>query len=319
MVSSSRIFLLGEALIDLIQESDQRYSACLGGSIFNVGLALARLACAPVYLNRFSMDAWGRALRQTAVQEGLGLTSLAASRCATALAVVSLDAGGQPQYAFYRAAVADRDWTSAEVLAQVQPRPGDLLHTGGLALMPEDWPMLLEVLQAWRAAGAGVSMDLNVRMAAAQSPEAYRQTIAEAASHADLLKVSDEDLMSLGVLARGASSETACTALRGWLGLIGAAPLLAVLTRGSQEGWCLARGASPLAFWPPEVARPVDPVGAGDCFWAAMLAGLSREGLLGPSSPSPASLQSILALACRAAAHTIQRRGCDPIRATELF
>lgn len=319
MLSSSRFFLLGEALIDLIQEKDGRYSACLGGAAFNVGLALARLGLAPTYLNRLAADAWGQSLTRCAEQEGLRRSALSASRHPTSLAVVSLSACGQPIYTFYRAAIADRDWTPDEVLAAADPRPGDLLHTGGLALLEEDWPRLREVLEAWRTAGGRLSIDLNVRLAATGAAEAYRAAVAEAAQQADLLKLSDEDLVSLGLLAPDSSSESACAALTGWLARLGAAPSLAVLTRGAQPGWWITASDQPLQFAPEAVSNPVDTVGAGDCFWAAVLAGLHRQGLLAQGVPSLSQSQSILSLACRAAGHTIARRGCDPIRAAELF
>ncbi|MEY2777697.1 MAG: hypothetical protein RLY30_1795 [Pseudomonadota bacterium] len=319
MVSSNRIFLLGEALIDLIQESDGRYSACLGGSVFNVGLALARLALAPCYLNRIALDRWGESFRASARQEGILESPLGCSACTTSLAVVGVSESGQPTYTFYREAVADRDWTPEEVLAAVQPQPGDLLHTGGLALMPEDWPKLKTVIQAWRAVGGRVSIDLNVRMVAARNAEAYQRAVMDAALQADLLKVSDEDLVALGLLHPQASADEACEAWRRWLSTTGASPSLAILTRGAEQGWCLIPGSLALGFQPPVVAQPVDTVGAGDSFWAAVLAGLARLGLLREGSPSPAQAQSILGLACRAAAHTISRRGCDPIRATDLF
>ena len=54
----------GEALIDLIQQPDGRYEACLGGSVFNFCVALARLRVPTAYANPLSRDPFGRRFAQ---------------------------------------------------------------------------------------------------------------------------------------------------------------------------------------------------------------------------------------------------------------
>lgn len=317
--SDQGVWLLGEALVDLIQESDGRYSACLGGSVFNVGLALSRLGQPVTYLNPFSTDRWGQSFTDRAMAEGLAPSPLGRSACLTSLAVVSTDALGQPTYAFYRDRVADRDWTAEALLAEVSGAPGRVLHTGGLALMPSDWPKLRVVLEAWRMAGGLVSMDLNVRPTAAEDAQSYRAVLQEAVRAADLLKVSQEDLEALGQLDHSAGADQALEAYLRWMDLHEAHPALAVLTRGEGPGWWVTKTAAPQAFSPRSVSTVIDTVGAGDCFWAALLAGLSRLSLLGAEVLLPQSVGLAMEWACLAAAHNIAHRGCEPIRASELF
>ncbi|TAL71542.1 MAG: carbohydrate kinase, partial [Burkholderiaceae bacterium] len=52
----------GEALIDLIAQSDGRFEACLGGAVYNLTRALARQGIGTLYLNPLSGDRFGRQL-----------------------------------------------------------------------------------------------------------------------------------------------------------------------------------------------------------------------------------------------------------------
>ena len=165
------IATIGEALVDLIEQPDGRFQACLGGSVCNFTLGLARQGVPTTYLNPLSEDIFGKKfaarLLESAVSLGAGVTSARP----TALAVVSLDAQGSPTYAFHRQGVADRD-ISAEMLIASFPERLELLHTGGLALVPEDSETILTAMRAAVSRGALVSIDANLRpMAVTQHNE----------------------------------------------------------------------------------------------------------------------------------------------------
>ena len=49
----------GEALVDLIEQADGRFLPCLGGSVSNFSVAVARQGVPSTYLNPLSSDKFG--------------------------------------------------------------------------------------------------------------------------------------------------------------------------------------------------------------------------------------------------------------------
>ena len=194
----STIATIGEALVDMIAQGDGHYHACLGGANYNFTLALARQGVLATYLNRLSEDQFGQQFSQRFQTAGVLLGTSIKSACATSLAMVHLDADKNPHYTFYRQDVADRD-ISAELLVASFPDQLRLLHTGGLALVPDDLQKILTTMRAATNRGALVSVDANLRPQAVKHREAYIEGVKRALRQAHIIKVSDEDLETLGL------------------------------------------------------------------------------------------------------------------------
>jgi fructokinase len=297
----------GEALVDLIEQKDGQFRACLGGSVCNFTLGLARQGIPTSYLNPLSNDRFGRRFRSMLLENGVVLGQQTASACPTSLAVVSLDENGVPTYAFHRQGVADRDVDAAALIAAF-PEPMELLHTGGLALMPEDIETMLQTMQAATKRNALISVDANLRPVVAKDPHAYREAVMRALQHAHIVKLSDEDLAHLGMEGM-LLTEVANTLFRA------SAIELVAITRG-RDGAALFSRDRMAASATPRDLEIRDTVGAGDCFHAGLIAFLQRSGKL--TSPSALALleQHLLFDALRhaisAASLNIMRAGCDP-------
>ena len=67
------IAVIGEALIDLVANSDGRFAARPGGAGFNTARAIGRLGVTPAFLDRLSGDGFGRLLRSTLDSDGVKL------------------------------------------------------------------------------------------------------------------------------------------------------------------------------------------------------------------------------------------------------
>jgi fructokinase len=300
------IATLGEALVDLIEQQDGRFDACLGGSVCNFTQALALQGMDTAYVNPLSADKFGRRFHTLLTGHGVHLATARTSTRPTALAIVSLDERGSPTYAFHRDSVADRDISAAELIAAL-PDPCQLLHTGGLALTPADLDKTLEVVRAAAAKGTLISIDANLRPVAVDDPAVYVIGVRQALSLAQIIKVSDEDLLVLGLDPY--DLDAVATLLEP------AGVQLIALTRGASGALLMTRQHRITLPAPPHLTI-VDTVGAGDCFQAGLIACLARAGRLDSVAAladlDPALLHTALSHALAAASINVTRAGCNP-------
>lgn len=319
MISSTQtnglaaVFTIGEALVDLIEQADTRFQACLGGSVCNFTLGLARQGVATTYLNPLSRDRFGRMFAARLLASGVRLGARSDSSCPTSLALVSLDPAGVPSYAFHRQGVADRD-IDADALIAGFPDGFALLHTGGLALVAEDLEKHLTAMHAANARGAMVSIDANLRPQVVPQVDAYVEGVLRALRQAQIAKLSDEDCAVLGLGDKSPGELAEHLFANSSLQMI-------ALTRGAQAAVLMTRHAC-VEVPVPGNLPVVDTVGAGDCFHAGLIAYLARNGKLDPRQnggqiPVLAALErdflaSALRHAIAAASVNIMRVGCDP-------
>ena len=301
------IATLGEALVDMIEQPDGRFQACLGGSVFNSAIGLARQGVPTAYLNPLSTDKFGGRFAALLRASDILAAAGAPSPRPTSLAIVSIDANGAPTYAFHRERVADRDVSAASLVDSFPPQLA-LLHTGGLALVPEDGDKLLPALRAAAERGALISIDANLRPLVADDLPRYLDAVRQALKQAHIVKVSDEDLAHLGLDA--ANPQQVADAL-----FHGSAVQLIAVTRGGQAASLMTRSRR-IALPTPANLALVDTVGAGDCFQAGLIACLYREGALSSATAlqelGQETLRSALRHAICAASVNVTRAGCDP-------
>jgi fructokinase len=318
-LNSIMIACYGEALIDLIVspyspgELRADSQACLGGSVFNFCIAAQRQGLKAVYLNALSSDSFGRQFAQILQAEGVQLDAPKPCSEPTSIAVVQLDAAGKASYAFHRIGVADTARAAIEIIAN-WPARITALHTGCLMLVPAQWAQTQALITHAQAQGCLISVDANLRLAICPDLVAYRESVIAACSMAHVVKVSDDDLIALGLLRAEHSTPEAIEAARKLLDRSVQTKLVA-LTLGA-EGACLLTHSAQALLAAPLALKVQDTVGAGDSFMAALLAFLNSEQLLTPSALisglAQAQLESALSHAVAAASICVQRVGCDP-------
>jgi fructokinase len=307
------ILCAGEALIDMLprktEGGESAFAPYPGGAVFNTAVALARLEVPVSFFTGLSDDLFGERLSRVLEANGVRHDLAARSSRPTTLAFVTLT-GGHASYTFYDENTAGRMLTEADL-----PDLPDSIAAGffgGISLAVEPCAdAYLALAERVSRAGRLVMVDPNIRPSFIADEDRYRARIERLLSLADIVKVSDEDLMwlmgdgDLDVLAEGMRA-------RG--------PALVLVTRGA-EGVTAHFGGVPLEH-AARKAEVVDTVGAGDTFNAGFLAGLADAGVLSADAvrdglPGEA-LAGALDLGVRAAAVTVSRAGANPPKRSEL-
>ena len=306
-----RVAVAGEALIDLIADTHNQFTPCLGGAVYNLARALSRQGIATAYLNPLSTDRFGQALTAQLRTDGVHIAQQNDFQAPTSLAVVSLDDSGHPDYAFYREGVADRQINSQQ-LEQLCQSYGQLevICTGALALDARDSQIYVPWLEQQKSLGQCVVVDANLRPSVMPDLQAYRNSVMRSLKVANIIKVGDEDLYHLQIEGNS-TLEQAEHLLK-----ITSAQCLA-LTMGEKGAWLLmSHGVSVFAREAGQL--PVaDTVGAGDSFLAGLLVWLLKQR---KTTTLPqylqkmprASAQEALQHALASASLCVQQQGCVP-------
>mgnify|MGYP003454945486 CR=1 FL=1 len=272
----------GEALFDFFSENDAgakvstvNYRAIAGGSPFNVAIGLRRLGIDVALLAGLSTDYLGRRLRQALQEEGVRLDYLQDFDAPTTLAMVAVGADGSPHYSF-------RGEGCAVVVLK----------------------RLSDALVRRESGKRLISLDPNVRLNPEPDIERWRERISTLVEHADLIKVSDEDL---NLLYPGRDPQ--CV-IEGWLEH---RCQLVFLTRGGQGATVFSRRHGTWSV-PASAVVTVDTVGAGDTFQAALIAWLTEQrsdSVEGLQRLSREQIDAMLGFAVSAAALTCGKTGPD--------
>ena len=302
----------GEALYDFFLDDEDasgamRFDARVGGSPFNVAIGISRLGGKCGLLTGISTDMLGERLVGVLEAESVSTRYLLRSDRLTTVSLVGLDTHGSPAYAFYGLGSADRNVSPSQLPSLDSAIAG--IHFGSYSLVVKPVADAFMTL-AGDCGGRFVSVDPNVRPTVEPDLDIWRERVAGYASHADLIKVSAEDLESL---YPGESFERRA---REWMD---AGVKLVIVTDGGDavQAWT-SEGAN-VSVAPPK-SSVVDTVGAGDTFQAALLTRLAETG--DPkqvvAALEPGELERVLNFAATAAAITCSRRGADMPRRNEL-
>ncbi|AUZ46146.1 carbohydrate kinase family protein [Pseudomonas orientalis] len=299
----------GEALFDFFCEEDVdgqaaklNYKAIAGGSPFNVAVGLRRLGIESGFFAGISNDYLGRRLLQVLKDEGVSEDFVVPFEAPTTLAMVAVGANGSPQYSFRGEGCADRQLQ----LSHLPPLGDEIrgLHVGSFSLVVQPIGDTLLNLVKRESGKRLISLDPNVRLNPQPDIQLWRDRVTELVKHADLIKVSDEDLHLLY------PEQSPESVLQGWLQH---RCQLVFLTRGGDGASVFSRRHGNWSQPAVDIVM-ADTVGAGDTFQAALIAWLTEQQLdsvEGLQQLSREQIDAMLGFAIRAAALTCTRTGPD--------
>ena len=311
---NDRIVVIGEALIDLIQQTDGSYQAKPGGAPASVSIALARLGANVSFAGRMSSDGFGEQLHDWLAVEGIDLTLVERTGDPTTLAVAMLDDDGKATYSFYVKGTADWGWTLG-AFRHLEVDPPAAIVIGSLAAAIDPAASVIEHLAGHlhSTKRATVAMDVNIRPGLGFDRDAERLRVARQVKLAHIVKASDDDLAWL--YPERKPLETAAVWTTGGRYVI--------MTRGAEGATLFTPLGESLTVSAPVITL-VDTVGAGDSFLGATLFGLQQRGALGDNAEARLAEVSLddwrdlLTLAARVGAITCSRAGCNPPTLAEL-
>jgi fructokinase len=263
-----RVWVLGDAVIDLLPDGHGRLLQCPGGAPANVAVGIARLNGNSAFIGRVGDDPFGRYLHHTLQKEQVNTDYMQFDKQRrTSTVVVDLDAEGERSFTFMVRPSADLFLEQADLPDFNQ---GEWLHCCSIALSAEpSFSTTLSAMQRITSVGGFVSFDPNIRRDLWKDDNQLLTSLEQALMLADVIKLSEEELQFIadevdsvaGLKRLGAKYQ----------------PLLIQLTRGKDgvTAWYQQQ----IYHYPAKSVVTVDTTGAGDAFVAGLLSGLVNEGI----------------------------------------
>ncbi|EHN8758294.1 MAG: aminoimidazole riboside kinase [Enterobacter asburiae] len=259
-----KIWVLGDAVVDLLPDGEGRLLQCPGGAPANVAVGIARLGGQSAFIGRVGDDPFGRFMAKTLADEKVDVKSMRLDPAhRTSTVVVDLDDQGERSFTFMVRPSADLFLESADLPTF---SAGEWLHVCSIALSAEpSRSATFEAMAAIREAGGYVSFDPNIRPDLWPDENALRRCLEQALQSADVVKLSVEEL---AFLTGNVEVNVGLDAL------MARCPARLVLVTQGKEG-VIAWHDGAVKHYPATPVECVDTTGAGDAFVAGLLYGLA--------------------------------------------
>lgn len=259
-----KIWVLGDAVVDLLPDGEGRLLQCPGGAPANVAVGIARLGGQSAFIGRVGDDPFGRFMAKTLADEKVDVKSMRLDPAhRTSTVVVDLDDQGERSFTFMVRPSADLFLESADLPTF---SAGEWLHVCSIALSAEpSRSATFEAMATIREAGGYVSFDPNIRPDLWPDENALRRSLEQALQSADVVKLSVEEL---AFLTGNVEVNVGLDAL------MARCPARLVLVTQGKEG-VIAWHDGAVKHYPATPVECVDTTGAGDAFVAGLLYGLA--------------------------------------------
>ncbi|MDU8924423.1 aminoimidazole riboside kinase [Pasteurellaceae bacterium LIM206] len=259
----NKIWVTGDAVVDLIPDGEYHYLKCAGGAPANVAVGVTRLGVPAGFIGRVGKDPIGEFMKQTLQKERVNTDHMILDpEHRTSTSVVGLD-NGERSFTFMVNPSADQ-------FLQVSDLPhfnaGEWLHCCSIALINNpSRETTFEAIRRIKAAKGFFSFDPNLRESLWNSPAEMKTVVMQAVALADVLKFSEEELTLLTETESLEKAFDKITALY--------PEKLIIVTMGKDGALYHLNGRK--ATVKGKTLQPVDTTGAGDAFVSGLLAGLS--------------------------------------------
>ncbi|HAX7470041.1 TPA: aminoimidazole riboside kinase [Escherichia coli] len=291
---SAKVWVLGDAVVDLLPESDGRLLPCPGGAPANVAVGIARLGGTSGFIGRMGDDPFGALMQRTLLTEGVDITYLKQDEWhRTSTVLVDLNDQGERSFTFMVRPSADLFLETTDLPCW---RHGEWLHLCSIALSAEpSRTSAFTAMTAIRHAGGFVSFDPNIREDLWQDEHLLRLCLRQALQLADVVKLSEEEWRLIS--GKTQNDRDICALAKEY------EIAMLLVTKGAEGVVVCYRGQ--VHHFAGMSVNCVDSTGAGDAFVAGLLTGLSSTGL----STDEREMRRIIDLAQRCGALAVTAKG----------
>ncbi|EEW8460433.1 aminoimidazole riboside kinase [Escherichia coli] len=291
---SAKVWVLGDAVVDLLPESDGRLLPCPGGAPANVAVGIARLGGTSGFIGRVGDDPFGALMQRTLLTEGVDITYLKQDEWhRTSTVLVDLNDQGERSFTFMVRPSADLFLETTDLPCW---RHGEWLHLCSIALSAEpSRTSAFTAMTAIRHAGGFVSFDPNIREDLWQDEHLLRLCLRQALQLADVVKLSEEEWRLIS--GKTQNDRDICVLAKEY------EIAMLLVTKGAEGVVVCYRGQ--VHHFAGMSVNCVDSTGAGDAFVAGLLTGLSSTGL----STDEREMRRIIDLAQRCGALAVTAKG----------
>ncbi len=261
----NKIWVTGDAVVDLIPEGDNSYLKCPGGAPANVAVAVSRLGGDSAFFGRVGQDPLGRFMKKTLNDEGVNTDYMLLDEAQrTSTVIVDLDDSGERSFTFMVKPSADQFMQPDDIPAFAA---NQWLHVCSIALANEpSRSSTFQAMQQIKEAGGFVSFDPNLRDEVWADQSEIKAVVLKAVAMADVVKFSDDELLFL--------TETK-TLEAGLAAIAQFNNTLVLITQGAKGALLISQGQQELIAG--KAVKPVDTTGAGDAFVGGLIAYLAQS------------------------------------------
>jgi fructokinase len=292
-----KVWVVGEALMDLIPVVGGDRVPIVGGGPANTAKAVARLGYPTYFVGGISSGEYGRAVELELLRSGVDLSLVHRGDSPTALAIATINEAGLASYEFKLDSTVSFNFHSS----WLPKEEAEVIHIGSVATLLE--PGASELHKWLSDKSAIVVFDPNVRPSIQGDREVYRNSVERWIELAKIVKLSEDDFSWLYE-----SSER--DVIANWFSR---GTEIVVVTRAEKGVSAFTRDGR--IDCPAAKVELVDSVGAGDTIGAVIVEGLLKYGLGGLRADT---LKQVLERAAKAAGITCSRAGANPPWKEEL-
>lgn len=260
------VWVLGDAVVDLIPDGENHYLRCPGGAPANVAVGIARLGGKSAFIGKVGDDPLGIFMHKTLQQENVDIDYMTLDpQHRTSTVIVDLDAHGERTFTFMVNPSADQFLQKTELPHFTE---NQWLHCCSIALLSEpSRSTTLTAMENIKQQQGFISFDPNLRESLWNTQEEMINTVWKAIVLADVVKFSEDELKLL------CQTETVDEAVKQ---ITHHYPeKLIIITLGKQGSIYYFKGKTQKVVG--KTVTPIDTTGAGDAFVGGLLHGLASH------------------------------------------